>query len=346
MCPLSPIRRDPRLLFQHALAVGKKDLSPGAALVRRARALLIGTTILWGLSFPLLRGLELVQRANAPQVSDNALACAVMTARFALAALFLLPIYARQLTRVTGREWSQAIGLALFAAGGLYLQTLGLAWTDASIAAFLTQLYTLIVPLIVEVRDRRFPSRRVLVACVLVLLGAALLSPGLLRHFTLGPGELVIIVSTFFMASQIVWVERPIYAENRAGVVTTIMFAILAALSVAGYFCVGGTMRATGLLFGTPVLWMLTLALVLLCTVFNFFIMNAWQRCVSATEAGLIYCIEPVVATVLSAFLPGWISRASGINYANESLTWSLLVGGVMIVGATVLVATERRGTD
>ena len=90
-------------------------------------------------------------------------------------------------------------------------------------------------------------------------------------------------------------------------------------------------------------IWGLTLALVLLCTVFNFLIMNAWQRCVSATEAGLIYCIEPVIATILSAFLPGWISRAASITYTNETLTWSLLVGGVMIVSATVLVATERR---
>jgi len=83
--------------------------------------------------------------------------------------------------------------------------------------------------------------------------------------------------------------------------------------------------------------------LVLLCTVFNFLIMNAWQRCVSATEAGLIYCIEPVIATLLSAFLPGWISSFAAIAYANETLTWSLLIGGVLIVGATVLVATERR---
>ena len=323
----------------------KNELSPGTILIRQARVLLIGTTVLWGLSFPLLRGLELVQRASAPEVSDAAMASADVAIRFMLAVIFLLPIYGRQLAHINWREWSQAIGLAVFAAGGLYLQTLGLALTDASIAAFLTQLYTLIVPLIVAVRDRRFPSLRVIVACVLVLIGAAMLSPGLLRHFTLGPGELVIIISTVFMASQIVWVERPLYAENRAGVVTLIMFAILAGMFAAGYFMAGGTAHVAGQLFGTPVLWTLTLALVLLCTVFNFLIMNAWQRCVSATEAGLIYCIEPVIATLLSGFLPGWISRFASISYINETLTWSLLIGGALIVGATVLVATERRMT-
>jgi len=323
--------------------VSKKDLSPGAILIRWARALLIGTTVLWGLSFPLLRGLELVQKATVPAVSDTALACADVAIRFGLAAVFLLPIYGGQLSRINWREWSQAGGLAFFAAGGLYLQTLGLAWTDASVAAFLTQLYTLIVPLIVAVRDRRLPGLRVVIACTLVLAGAAMLSPGLRQHFALGAGELVIVISTFFMAGQIVWVERPVYVENRAGVVTFIMFVMLAIAFGAGYFFAGGTVPVAGQLFDTPALWLLTLALVLLCTVFNFLIMNAWQRCVSATEAGVIYCIEPVIATVLSGFLPGWISRLASISYANETLTWSLLVGGALIVSATVLVATEKR---
>jgi len=324
--------------------VEKNELSPGVLLVRRARALLIGATVLWGLSFPLLRGLELAQKAHVPPVSDSALACADVGMRFGVAALILLPIFGRDLGRVTLREWSQAIGLALFAGAGTCLQTLGLAWTDASVAAFLTQLYTLIVPLIVAVRDRRFPSLRVIVACGLVLAGAAMLSPGLLTHLSLGPGELVIIISTGFLAGQIVWVERPIYAENRPGLVTLIMFLLLTGFFAVGYFGSGGTAHIAGQLFGTPPLGELSLALVLFCTVTNFLIMNAWQRCVSATEAGLIYCIEPVIATALSAFLPGWISRLAGITYLNETLTWSLLAGGVLIVAATVLVATERRG--
>jgi drug/metabolite transporter (DMT)-like permease len=323
--------------------VGKKDLSSGAVLIHRARMLLIGTTVLWGLSFPLVRGLELVQRTRAPHVSDTALASADMAVRFALAVVFLLPFYGGQLSNINWREWSQALGLALLAAGGLYLQTLGLAWTDASITAFLTQIYTLIVPLIVAVRDRRFPTLRVIVACAMVLAGAGMLSPSLMQHLSVGPGELVIIASTFFMASQIVWVERPLYVENRAGVVTLIMFAMMALFFTVAFLVAGGTAQDTAKLFNEPVLWGLTLALVLLCTVFNFLIMNAWQRCVSATEAGLIYCIEPVVATVISAFLPGWVSYLAEIHYANEALTWSLLIGGILIISATILVATERR---
>jgi drug/metabolite transporter (DMT)-like permease len=311
--------------------------------IRRARALLISATVLWGLSFPLLRGLELAQRAQAPGVPYPAFAAADMAVRFLGAALVLLPFYAGELRSISRREWSQAGGLAFFGGAGLYLQTLGLVQTDASVSAFLTQLYTLIVPLIVACRDRRWPTLRVTGACLLVLLGAALLSPGLLAHLRPAFGEGMIIVSAVFFAGQIVWVERPRYASNRAGVVTLLMFALIGLFFAGTFPLLGGTVAGARNLFATPGLVELMAATVFFCTVINFFIMNQWQRWVTATEAGLIYCLEPVIATILCAFLPGLISRVADVVYANESLGWNLLAGGALIVGATVLVATERR---
>jgi drug/metabolite transporter (DMT)-like permease len=311
--------------------------------IQRARTLLVGATLLWGLSFPLLRGLELAQRAQAPDVPFPAFAAADMAVRFLGAALVLLPFYARELRSVSRREWSQAGGLALFGAAGLYLQTLGLAQTNASVSAFLTQLYTLVVPLIVACRDRRWPTLRVSGACLLVLLGAALLSPGLLAHLTPAFGEGLIIVSAVFFAGQIVWVERPRYAVNRAGVVTLLMFVLIGLFFAGAFPLLGGTAAGMHGLFATPGLIGLMAVTIVLCTAINYYIMNRWQHWVSAIEAGLIYCLEPVVATVLCAFLPGVISRLTGTAYANESLGWNLLAGGALIIGATVLVATARR---
>jgi len=52
----------------------------------------------------------------------------------------------------------------------------------------------------------------------------------------------------------------------------------------------------------------------------------------------LIYTLEPVSASALALFLPALISGWSGIDYANEALTWHLLVGGVLLTAANVLV--------
>jgi drug/metabolite transporter (DMT)-like permease len=316
---------------------------PASATSRQARALLIGATLLWGASFPLLRGLQLTQEQHGPHVADSVLACADVAVRFGAAALVLLPFFLRDLIRVTALEWSQALGLGALAGVGLYLQTLGLAWTDASISAFLTQLGTLIVPLIVAVRDRRRPSGRILTACVMVLAGTALLSPGLLTHFILGPGEMITLFSAFFFAGQIVWVERPIYANNRSGMVTLIMLSLISLIFCALYPLLGGNFRTTARLFSTGPIDVLMLILVLFCTIFSFFIMNRWQRFVAAVEAGLIYCLEPVLATVFAAFVPGWISHFAGINYPNESLRWGLVSGGSLILGAALLA---RRRTE
>jgi drug/metabolite transporter (DMT)-like permease len=305
--------------------------------------MLIGATLLWGLSFPLLRGLELAQRTQAPTVPFTAFVAADMAVRFLGAALVLLPFYARELRSVSRREWSQAGGLALFGGVGLYLQTAGLAQTNASVSAFLTQLYTLIVPLIVACRDRRWPTLRVTGACLLVLMGTVLLSPNLLAHLRPAFGEGLIIVCAVFFAAQIVWVERPRYAANRAGVVTLLMFALIGLFFAGAFPLLGGTAAGARDLFATPSLIGLMAVTVVLCTAINYYIMNQWQHWVSATEAGLIYCLEPVVATVLCAFLPGVISGLTGTAYANEALGWNLLAGGALIIGATVLVATERR---
>jgi drug/metabolite transporter (DMT)-like permease len=312
--------------------------------LRRARGLLIGATLLWGASFALLRALELAQTARLPTLSPILQGCGDMAARFGLAALVLLPFQVRHLGGITPREWSQAGGLAAFAGIGLCLQTIGLAQTDASIAAFLTQLYLPVIPFIVAVRDRRWPRPRIYGACALVLAGAALLSPGVLAHFIPGPGEGMILLSTGFLAAQIVWVERPLYATNRAGLVTFLMFAMMAAFFALVFAAGGGSGRVVRGMFGDGALLSLLVALVLFCTVVGFFVMNRWQRWVSATEAGLIYCLEPVIASVLACFLPGWLSRWCGIGYPNETPGWHLVAGGALILIAMVWIITAGDG--
>ena len=78
--------------------------------------------------------------------------------------------------------------------------------------------------------------------------------------------------------------------------------------------------------------------LVFFCTCAGYLLMNRWQRRVTATEAGLIYCLEPVFASAFALFLPAWFSTWAAIPYANETLSSSLLVGGGLITAANVLI--------
>ncbi|OYU99723.1 MAG: hypothetical protein CFE26_25155 [Verrucomicrobiales bacterium VVV1] len=69
--------------------------------------------------------------------------------------------------------------------------------------------------------------------------------------------------------------------------------------------------------------------------------MNAWQPKITATEAGLIYCVEPVFGSVMALVLPAIFSAWAGINYGNEVATWTLLVGGGLITAANVLIQLQ-----
>jgi hypothetical protein len=70
--------------------------------------------------------------------------------------------------------------------------------------------------------------------------------------------------------------------------------------------------------------------------------MNRYQRIVSASEAGIIYATEPAFASAFALFVPGWLSRLSGISYADETLNARLLWGGMLVVSANVLLAVVQ----
>jgi drug/metabolite transporter (DMT)-like permease len=224
----------------------------------------------------------------------------------------------------------------------MLFQNDGLQFTSASTSAFLTQLYAIMIPVWVALRARRLPPAVVWASCGLVLAGVAVLGRFDWRELRLGRGELETLISSLFFMGQILWLERREFAGNRAMPVTFMMFVLEAAVftALAGVLLAGGAPHAAEM----PVLFMsapwlgFTLALTLFCTVGAFSLMNTWQPKITATEAGLIYCLEPVFASLMALVLPGLFSRWAGFAYRNESLTLNLLVGGGLITAANVLI--------
>ena len=81
--------------------------------------------------------------------------------------------------------------------------------------------------------------------------------------------------------------------------------------------------------------------LTLFCTIVAYGLMNYWQPHVTATQAGLIYCAEPVFTSVFALFLPALFSVMAGISYANEVVSVSQLIGGGLIIAANILVLLQ-----
>ena len=155
----------------------------------------------------------------------------------------------------------------------------------------------------------------------------------------LGRGELETLASTVFFSAQILWLGRPIFRGNHIGRVTLAMFAIIAIVNVPIFFWNAHAAADALALFASGPVFALFAGLTFFCSLVAFLMMNRWQPHMDATTAGIIYCAEPLYATVFALFLPGLLSAALGVGVGNESMTPHLLVGGTLITAANVLIA-------
>ena len=315
----------------------------GGATARRARIAAMGwlllATALWGLSFPLAKTLYLAQTRLLPGVDTWFLAALGLVVRFGLATAVLIVAARRTLPRITASELSQGVGLGLFAGGGMLLQMDGLNFTAASTSAFLTSCYCVIIPVIIACRSRRWPPARVAGSCCLVVIGMMILTGLTPRSLRLGRGEWETLAASAFFAGQIFWLERERYARNRTSHATAVMFATLATAALPVMLARGRSGAEIRIAAsGSFAIVMLLVALTLGCTLVTFLVMNHWQRHIAATEAGLIYCAEPVWTSLAALVLPAWLASIARVTYPDEVATWRLLCGGVLITAANVAV--------
>jgi drug/metabolite transporter (DMT)-like permease len=308
------------------------------ALHRQAIWMLLLANLFWGLSFPLIKSLALLHERLVPGSSTWFITATTLLPRFALAGLLLALLCGAQLRRLTRSEWRQGLGLGLFAMAGMTLQVDGLQYTSASKSAFLTQLYAIMIPIYLALRARRMPPWTVWLSCGLVLAGVAVLARLDWQDLRLGRGELETLFASVFFMGQILWLERPEFSGNRALPVTIIMFGVLAV--AAGLMAAGlAPPKVDMLVLWTNGPWLgLTLVLTVLCTLGSFTIMNVWQPRMPATEAGLLYCSEPLFTALMALFLPAWFAAWTAVDYVNETMTGHLLLGGGLITAANVLI--------
>jgi len=305
---------------------------------RQAVGMLLLATLLWGVSFPVVKSLALLHEQLVPEAGGWFSVLYAVAPRFLLATVVLLLWQRRAALTITRAEWYQGVGIGLFGCTGLLLQVDGLHYTAASTSAFLTQFYVILLPVWLAVRQRANPGARVWLSAALVLAGVAILGRFNWHELSLGRGEAETLLGSVFFMGQILWLQRRSFAGNRAGQITLVMFATHAVILSALALVAAPDLATLTRPWASPSWLGLTLILTIFCTLGSFSIMNAWQRKIPTTEAGLIYCVEPIFSSLMALFLPAIFSIWAGIAYANETLTWTLLVGGGLITFANILI--------
>ncbi len=307
---------------------------------QRARAIfmLVLANLFWAVSFPIVKTLLLMHAAMLPEAGPWFAAIYTMAPRFLLAVAVLIIWRPRSIVQITRNEVKQGVVLGLFTAGGMFLQNDALQFTAASTSAFLTQCYAIIIPVWLAITARRNPGARIWVCCALVLAGVALLGHFDWRALRFGRGEWETLLCSLFFTGQILWLERKEFAGNDSVRLTLVAFSTQAVLFWVTAAVLAPDRHAL-IVPWTSAPWLgLTILLTVFCTLAAFLLMNQWQPKITATEAGLIYCVEPIFGSTMALFFPAWFSAWAHVDYPNEVATWTLLIGGGLITLANVVL--------
>lgn len=292
----------------------------------------------WALSFPTMKAVELDQRGLFENGNSWFITSSALVVRFGLASIVMLLVCAGTIRRLTRLEIWEGTGLGIIGGVGLIFQMDGLAHTAASTSAFLTQFYCLLIPLIVAWQSRRWPSPVTAASCLMVIAGVAVLANVDWQIFRIGRGELETIIASTIFTGQILWLQRPKFAANNVNHFTLVMFVITTLVCLPVALNTGGSLAPWMESYRSVPMLVFTAILTVACTLGGYLLMNYWQPHVTATQAGLLYCLEPIFASLFAMFLPGWFSTMAGISYPNEQIGWRLLAGGSLITAANVLM--------
>jgi drug/metabolite transporter (DMT)-like permease len=270
---------------------------------------LVAMTLIWGATFVI------VKRALA-----DASTLLFLTLRFGTAAFVLAPIFRKDFragnvgTSVRG---GMLAGFCLFS--GYALQTLGLRYTSASKAAFLTGFTTPMVAVLGSVVYRRAPQSIEVLGVGTAFLGMALMTiPS--HRFQIGAGDLLVAGCAVAFAFHILTTDRFAGRINR-GVFTVTQIATGAAMGAATFWWTEPVrIQWTLPLFGA-------LAVTSLFATALAFSIQTWaQRWTSPTRTALIFTLEPVFAWITSFVLLG------------ELLSGRATLGAVLILCGVLMV--------
>jgi len=262
---------------------------------------LLTVTFVWGVTFVVVKG---ALGAIGPFY--------FLTIRFFLAAIFLLAVRPRVLAGI-GRRDLQAggvIGIALFA--GYAFQTVGLQYTTAANAGFITGLSVVLVPVFTAALTRRMPPGPVVIGVVSATAGLGLLS--LENGLRMSYGDLLIFCCAVGYAVHILLVGR--FAPRHSSyTLAVVQIGMVGALSLV----IAPWVETFPARLAPEVLWALA-ATAIPATSLAFLIQTKAQQFTSPTHTAVIFTMEPVFAG-----LAAWL-------WGGETLTARQVAGGAAIV--------------
>lgn len=296
---------------------------------RSAALALLIATFFWGAAFTWAKaaGERVLHDAALPPGAALG-PMLILGWRFILAGIVWLVIFPG-----ARRGWSMAsvrraviIGAPL--GFGMIFQHLGLDRTSEAVAAFLTSLTIIFVPLMMTLALRRPPAPSMWIGVITAGVGIYLMTGPTPTGF--GRGEVMGLLAALVFSIYILAVNA-LMPQDDPMRLTVGQFFIAGILSLASCLFVEGGHRVmlssqiATLVFSKEVVVNLAL-LVVVPTIGAYGLLNRFQPRVDATRATLIYMVEPIFASAFAWYMTGRGLAKTGLAGAALILAANLVV--------------------
>src|SRR5207249_11453737 len=151
------------------------------------------------------------------------------------------------------------------------------------------------------------------------------------------------LLAAALFTGDILWLDRREFASTDKLRATIVMFATMAVVLVPVAVWSAPPNASWAHAYTTPAVLTMLAVLLGASTLVAFTVMNIWQPHIAPTHATLIYCAEPVFASLYALFLPGWLAQFGHFDFTNETLSANLWVGGGLITLANILIQRDQR---
>jgi len=284
----------------------------------KAEIFLVLVTIIWGGTFAIIKtGLE----DSTPLM--------LLAVRFGAAFLLFTLFYYRKF-RFKGRSTIiNGIVLGIFMFIGYAAQTVGLAYTTASRAGFISFTFALFVPFLQIWILKRRPLIGNIIGLMVVFSGIWIISKPTGGPFNIG--DMIMLIAAVGYAFFIVLMDL-INKKESPELMTSIQFLTTALLSFAASFFLEDPV-----INPTPTFLLSIAYLVILGSVFCLYMMNLYQKDTTPMRAVLIYSLEPVFGVIFAIIL-------LGEGFSSREVVGALLIlGGVLLSELWEIIGIGKR---
>jgi drug/metabolite transporter (DMT)-like permease len=273
--------------------------------------------IVWGTGFPVT---DIAMETIGPNQ--------LLSIRFGVAALILGLFFRKKLKGTTLVELKAGAVCSILFWIGFTTQTMGIQYTTASKASFLTGVYVVLVPFLYWGFSKQRPDKFNVFAAFMTLGGIYLFTTSKGADIlSFNNGDALVLVCAFFFASQIIAVGYFVKKKGVDPIVLTVYqfgFSFLLSLSMVFVFGEIGVKQPWDMTGVVSIIF-----LVIFSTILAFLTQNVAQKHTTETHAAILMSLEAVFGVIMSVIL------------LSDPFTPQMVVGCVIIFAGIITAETK-----